>query len=144
MRYPTHLQHKPIIGVDDYDLVDGMYAGHSDAKALSIGRAQYDENHISAKIWRHDGNWKRTSEEMPLHRVLDLAALIVSLYHPQNLPSPLNNYHQTHAAHLSPRIQTDAAGNDDMQTLYDYLVANDAHLRPRLKELKTLLDGLNI
>ncbi|HSG29054.1 MAG TPA: DUF6530 family protein, partial [Candidatus Krumholzibacterium sp.] len=32
---------------------------------------------ISAKIWRHTGGkWSRQSEEMPLHRVLDLAILI--------------------------------------------------------------------
>jgi hypothetical protein len=32
---------------------------------------------ISAKIWRHTGGkWSRQSEEMPLHRVLDLAVLI--------------------------------------------------------------------
>jgi len=33
---------------------------------------------ISAKIWRYTGEkWSRQSEEMPLHRVLDLAILIV-------------------------------------------------------------------
>ena len=32
---------------------------------------------ISAKIWRYTGEkWSRQSEEMPLHRVLDLAILI--------------------------------------------------------------------
>jgi len=142
MKYPTHLSHKPIIGVDDYDKVDDMYAG--DAKALTVGFAQYDPNHISAKIWRHNGSeWKRTSEELPLHRVLDLAALIVSLYHPQ-MPAPLSSYHGTQAPHLPTRIQTDADGNDDMQKLYEYLAENDEYYRPRLKALKTLLNGLNI
>ena len=141
MQYPTHLAHKPIIGVDDYDKVDGMYAGNSDAKALSIGLAQYDDTHVSAKIWRHNGTqWKRNSEEMPLHRVLDLAALIVSLYYPQNAPSPISTStcHKTHASHLPPRIE------DDMQDLYNYLSENDDILRPRLKELKDLLKGLNL
>ena len=33
---------------------------------------------ISAKVWRYTGEkWSRQSEELPLHRVLDLAILIV-------------------------------------------------------------------
>jgi hypothetical protein len=38
---------------------------------------------ISAKVWRHTGGkWSRQSEELPLHRALDLAILIcrTSLY----------------------------------------------------------------
>jgi hypothetical protein len=32
---------------------------------------------ISAKVWRHTGGkWSRQSEELPLHRALDLALLI--------------------------------------------------------------------
>jgi hypothetical protein len=32
---------------------------------------------ISAKVWRHTGErWSRQSEELPLHRALDLAILI--------------------------------------------------------------------
>jgi hypothetical protein len=32
---------------------------------------------ISAKVWRHTGEkWSRQSEELPLHRVLDLAILV--------------------------------------------------------------------
>ncbi|WP_249650981.1 DUF6530 family protein, partial [Lysinibacillus sp. D4A3_S15] len=31
----------------------------------------------SAKVWRHTGGkWSRQSEELPLHRVLDLAILV--------------------------------------------------------------------
>ena len=33
--------------------------------------------YISAKVWRHTGEkWSRQSEELPLHRVLDLAILV--------------------------------------------------------------------
>jgi hypothetical protein len=49
-------------------------------KGLSLGLAQWNERgkvEIAAKIWRHPGEkWSRQSEEMPLHRVLDLAILI--------------------------------------------------------------------
>lgn len=79
MNAPLHLSHKPIVAVNDYDNIDGMYASNSDAKALSIGRAQYNLSHISLKVWRHTGNkWSRESEELPVHRVLDLCILIVT------------------------------------------------------------------
>ena len=59
---------------------DGRFADDSDAKGLSLGLAQWNDRgniDISAKIWRHSGQkWSRQSEEMPLHRVLDLAILI--------------------------------------------------------------------
>jgi hypothetical protein len=80
MKIPTELKHKPVIISEDYDLVDGRNANNSDAKGLSLGLAQWNERgnvDISAKIWRYTGEkWSRQSEEMPLHRVLDLAILI--------------------------------------------------------------------
>ena len=80
MKIPTELKHKPVIISEDYDLIDGRNANGSDAKGLSLGLAQWNERgnvDISAKIWRHTGEkWSRQSEEMPLHRVLDLAILI--------------------------------------------------------------------
>ncbi len=80
MNIPTELKHKPVIISEDYDLIDGRNANYSDAKGLSLGLAQWNERgnvDISAKIWRHTGEkWSRQSEEMPLHRVLDLAILI--------------------------------------------------------------------
>ncbi len=80
MRIPTTLKHKPVIVVEDYENVDGRYAYKSDAKGLSLGLAQWNDRgklDISAKVWRHTGEkWSRQSEELPLHRVLDLAILI--------------------------------------------------------------------
>lgn len=80
MNIPTDLKHKPVMATKDYDLIDGRYAHRSDAKGLSLGLAQWNDRgkvEISAKIWRHTGEkWSRQSEEMPLHRVLDLAILI--------------------------------------------------------------------
>ena len=81
MKVPEHLGHKPIIGVDNYDRIDGKYANNTDAKALSIGKSQWNTEDISAKVWRHTGEkWTRQSEELPIHRVLDLAILILSSY----------------------------------------------------------------
>jgi hypothetical protein len=80
MNIPTALKHKPVIISDNYDLIDGRNANNTDAKGLSLGLAQWNDRgnlDISAKVWRHTGEkWSRQSEEMPLHRVLDLAILI--------------------------------------------------------------------
>lgn len=80
MDIPTHLSHKPIIKLEKYSAIDGKSAGDSDAEGLSIGLAQWNDegNHdLSAKVWRHTGEkWSRQSEELPLHRVLDLATLV--------------------------------------------------------------------
>lgn len=81
MSIPTGLKHKPVIVSENYNKVDGRYAPGSDAKGLSLGLAQWNDRgrvDISAKVWRHTGEkWSRQSEELPLHRVLDLAILIV-------------------------------------------------------------------
>lgn len=80
MKIPTTLKHKPVIVAENYEEVDGKSAYHSDAKGLSLGLAQWNDRgkvDISAKVWRHTGDkWSRQSEELPLHRVLDLAILI--------------------------------------------------------------------
>ena len=80
MKIPTTLKHKPVIVSENYENVDGRYAYKSDAKGLSLGLAQWNDRgkvDISAKVWRYTGEkWSRQSEELPLHRVLDLAILV--------------------------------------------------------------------
>lgn len=80
MQIPTNLKHKPVIVSDNYENVDGRYAYKTDAKGLSLGLAQWNDRgkvDISAKVWRYTGEkWSRQSEELPLHRVLDLAILV--------------------------------------------------------------------
>jgi hypothetical protein len=80
MKIPTTLKHKPVVISDNYQNIDGRYAYNSDAKGLSLGLAQWNDRgkvDISAKVWRHTGEkWSRQSEELPLHRVLDLAILV--------------------------------------------------------------------
>jgi len=101
MKIPTSLKHKPVIVSENYEDVDGRYAGNSDTKGLSLGLAQWNDRgkvDISAKVWRYTGEkWSRQSEELPLHRVLDLSILVCralgyfreayryeKLYDPQN------------------------------------------------------------
>ncbi len=82
MKIPTTLKHKPVIVSENYENVDGRNAYNSDAKGLSLGLAQWNDRgkvDISAKVWRYTGEkWSRQSEELPLHRVLDLAILVCS------------------------------------------------------------------
>jgi len=79
---PTHLKHTPIFMLP-YEHFDGCYAGNTDTKYISIGLAQWrnedDPNAISAKTWRHpDNKWSRLSEELPLHRVIDLCIFMTT------------------------------------------------------------------
>jgi len=80
MKIPTTLKHKPVIVAEDYAKIDRRYAYNSDAQGLSLGLAQWNDRgkvDISAKVWRHTGGkWSRQSEELPLHRVLDLAIFL--------------------------------------------------------------------
>jgi hypothetical protein len=80
MKIPTTLKHKPVIVSENYENVDGRYAYNTDAKGLSLGLAQWNDRgkvDVSAKVWRYTGEkWSRQSEELPLHRVLDLAILV--------------------------------------------------------------------
>jgi hypothetical protein len=80
MKIPTELKHKPVIVSEEYDKIDGRLISETNVKGLSLGLAQWNERgrlDISAKIWRYTGEkWSRQSEEMPLHRALDLAILI--------------------------------------------------------------------
>ena len=85
MKIPVTLKHKPVIVSENYENIDGRYAYDSDAKGLSLGLAQWNDRgnvDISAKVWRHTGEkWSRQSEELPIHRVLDLAILVCRSKH---------------------------------------------------------------
>lgn len=80
MKIPMNLKHKPVFIAEDYTNIDGRQAKIGDTKGLSLGLAQWNDRgkvDISAKIWRYTGEkWSRQSEEMPLHRVLDLTIFL--------------------------------------------------------------------
>lgn len=84
MKIPKTLKHKPVIVSEDYENIDGCKAYNTDAKGLSLGLAQWNDRgklDISAKVWRYTGEkWSRQSEELPMHRVLDLAILTCRSY----------------------------------------------------------------
>jgi hypothetical protein len=133
MKAPTHLQHKPVVTVDDYASKDGIHKGNTDAEALSIGYAQYDDTGttFSAKIFRHTGNsWSRQSEEMPLHRALDLAILLAGVIKRSSEDEPS-------FTSLAESVVSSSGFADLKRYLSDPI--NVSILQPRLDELKRLL-----
>lgn len=71
----SRLRHRPVFLLD-YERHDGDYT-ETDCKALSVGWAQYDPHRLSVKALRHTGSkWSRQSEEIPLHRAVDMVILL--------------------------------------------------------------------
>jgi len=154
MKIPTTLKHKPVIVSQDYDKIDGRYAGASDTKGLSVGLAQWNDRgkiDVSAKIWRYTGEkWSRQSEEMPLHRVLDLALLIcrAKAYFQEAYRYP-KLYDASHATidrlalqggALDVSVCTDNPMIDEDIVLFrDALAKDDELLSKRLHRLSSLL-----
>jgi hypothetical protein len=130
MKSPKHLSHKPIISVNDYDEIDGMYANRTDVQALSIGKAQYDVEQISLKVWRHTGEkWSRQSEELPIHRNLDLSILLLSaLSIDPSVNYPISN------------LPLEIDKPNEVQIIKDYYTKHRKDIEPRLKQLKQLLN----
>lgn len=130
MESPKHLKHKPIISVNDYDEIDAQYKGSTDVKALSIGKAQYNDVEISLKVWRHTGGkWSRMSEELPLHRNIDLSILL--------LGALITNKDSNYPGTLLREVVDDEVGVDLIKTYYK---SNEKFLKPRLEELKNRLN----
>ena len=135
MKSPKHLSHKPLVSVNDYDKVDGMYRNNTDAKALSIGYAQYDNNEIAMKVWRHvNGHWSRQSEELPIHRNLDLTILLLHVLFDE-APNP-----DSFLVKAKTLFSEDQDGG--IAAIKEYYEINKKFLEPRLKELRELLNKM--
>ena len=157
MDIPTTLKHKPVMVVENYEHIDGRNAYDSDAKGLSLGLAQWNDRgslEISAKVWRHTGGkWSRQSEELPLHRVLDLAILIArtkeyftesyryeKLYDPDN---PRIDRVGLQGDAMSVDIATANEKIDtDIRLFADELSRNDELISERLQTLVTILERM--
>ena len=132
---PTHLGHKPIVVINNYNKLDGKYnADTTDAQAISIGRSQWSEIDMSAKVWRfsHKSNqWSPQSEELPLHRLIDLSILLASIYKEDEY-STLNE---------SRKEIYDSNGYKD---LLKFIKENERYLKPRMRELKNILNEIEL
>lgn len=136
MKAPKHLGHKPLVSVNDYNQIDGFYRGvNTDAKALSIGMAQYDHDDIAMKVWRFvNGHWSRQSEELPIHRNLDLTILLLHvLFDDEVNPDSL--------LVKSKSLITEDQLNG-IQEIRNFYAANKKFLEPRLKEMRELLNKM--
>lgn len=131
---PKHLGHKPIVSVNDYDKVDGMYRNNTDAKALSIGYAQWDNNELSMKVWRKRKRWSPQSEELPLHRNLDLTILLLHVLFDE-APNP-----DSFLVKAKTLFSEDQKGG--IEEIRKYYQKNKSFLEPRLKELRELLNKM--
>lgn len=154
MNIPTTLKHKPVIVCENYENVDGKYAYNSDAKGISLGLAQWNDRgklDISAKVWRHTGGkWSRQSEELPLHRVLDLAILVCraklhfqdaykfeKLYDPEN---PVIDRVGMQGDAMTVEVCKDNEMVDEDIKLFNQVLSNDGELLgERLRVLSTIL-----
>jgi hypothetical protein len=82
---PLWLSHRPI-WLLPYEPFDGIYAEETDCKYLSVGFAQYDPIRLSAKTFRYQTRWSRQSEELPIHRAIDLTLWVaLTLFSSSNL-----------------------------------------------------------
>ncbi len=132
MKAPTHLNHKPIISVNDYEKYEPNYPSKTDVRALSIGKAQYNENDISLKVWRHtDQRWSRQSEELPVHRNIDLTLLFVG-----SLLKSSNS--QTSQTILNEEVTNEKGLKD----IHNYYQNNKKHIDKQLIELKKSIENL--
>lgn len=154
MKIPTILKHKPVIVTENYENVDGRNAYNSDAKGLSLGLAQWNDRgkvDISAKVWRYTGEkWSRQSEELPLHRVLDLAILVCraqlyfkeayrfkKLYDPSN---PQIDRVGLQGDAMTVEVCTDNEKIDEDIKLFNQALSNDGEIiGERLRTLSRIL-----
>lgn len=154
MKIPTTLKHKPVIVAENYENVDGRNAYNTDTKGLSLGLAQWNDRgkvDISAKVWRYTGEkWSRQSEELPLHRVLDLAILVCraqlhfreayryeKLYDPQN--TVIDRVGLQGDA-MTVEVCTDNEKIDEDIKLFSQALSNDSEIiGERLKTLSGIL-----
>lgn len=137
MEAPKNCKHYPLVSVDNYDPMDGQYANDTDAKALSIGYAQYnkpglspEQREISLKVWRMgDKGWSRMSEELPIHRNLDLTILLLNVLLGE----------ETNSAAPKWKISGDEREKEEIRKYYREHIAI---LEPRLEEIKKLLNKM--
>jgi hypothetical protein len=131
---PTNPKHKSIIVVDDYDTMDGKYANSTDAQSLSIGLAQWDNNDISGKVFRRKNEtWIRSSEELPLHRILDLSILTISSFIKSNPNSDT----------ISSSLEEEVIDIDQLELIRSYYLDNKRDIDTRIDELNRVISLFN-
>ncbi|MFZ5817718.1 MAG: DUF6530 family protein [Bacillota bacterium] len=143
---PVNLAHKPVFAVEGYDAIDGPYAGNTDAQHLSIGLAQWNTAEISLKVWRHTGEkWSRQSEELPPHRVVDLALLycltrLARADGSEAISAGHGNFQLDVTMKHGDR--TSNTVNSMLRVVDSQMEELDTHMRDRLLALSSVLDDM--
>lgn len=126
---PTHLSHKPIIACDYQEYRNTQ----DDAKFLSFGRAQYNKECASVKIFRRNKKWSRQSEEVPIERVTDMTLMLVStinrIYNEEDDGSILNE------TVITP---------EDLSFLKSQIENNKEDIKKSLTELKSIINRIDL
>lgn len=69
-----------VVTADEYDRIDGKYAGDSDIKRLTLGQMTQKDNKTQdmvATIWKQvDNQSLEALTELPVHQVLDMTILL--------------------------------------------------------------------
>lgn len=142
VQLPQHLEHKPVYALP-YEYFDGMYAGRTDTKYISIGLAQWDPDHVSIKAMRHTGGkWTRQAEELPLHRVIDMTLFVAKvLFDQQNgrVSIPAATF-LNQDSDISITSETRSYG--EMASYNAFLAENSRLLKARLNALADVLNDL--
>ena len=129
---PTWLAHKPIVACR---YGNGFGDDSGDAKYLSVGRAQYDQQCVSVKVFRHSGErWSRQSEEIPIHRLGYLMQMFLStvrLLQSEQLPKQTS----LHEEIVCP---------EELDFLRSEFHKNRDEIIGSLEEIKTILQEIDL
>jgi hypothetical protein len=107
-----------------------------------VGWAQYDPRTLSAKVFRHTGRWSRQSEEIPLHRAIDLTTVIVYALRASLAADGRVEIAPTTLEHQeNPKTLTLACVKTDERAMFDTLI-QDPLVRRRLSKLADALGEL--
>ena len=90
----------------------------------------HDEDEISLKVWRFTGGkWSRQSEELPIHRNIDLNILLLGAL----LTDVDSGYPRTN-------LREEVDNNSEFIKIIDYYNDHEGFLKPRLEELRDKLN----
>lgn len=141
---PQHLAHKPIYALP-YEHFDGIYANHTDVRYITIGIAQYDNESISIKTMRYTGEkWTRQAEELPLHRVIDMALFLAKVLF-ENQNETVNIPKETFVNQESNiLVRRESRSYGELATYKAFLEENQQLLKDRFNTLKNVLNDLTV
>lgn len=138
---PIYNYHKPIFVIRNYCKNDGQYAPDSDAKHLSFGVSQWSDDDLSLKVFRHTGKqWSPQSEEIPPHRLIDLALLFCKVMHQRKTNSQIPCTIEYDNVEIQVELLPE--GQQFLNKLDMYLEQHHELIRLRLHALSNLLDEL--